>query len=193
MILITIEGIDGSGKSSIIDMLKDDSEFCYEFNPIFTHEPIGKKERFKASSASVRLYLFMEDHKKHLYALNSVKSSERLVICDRYTDSRCAYQSVETGKTVSEIRQMHPKNEVLPDKTIFLDVSPDVAVQRCSKKGDIESIERLHDVAVAYNKIIDSEPSRFVRIDANRPIESVFSDVKTEILLAADKPCQIST
>ncbi|NLD57012.1 MAG: dTMP kinase, partial [Methanomicrobiales archaeon] len=97
--LITLEGIDGSGKSTLHASLK---ELLPDLDPLFTREPgatwVGDQVRRAIKERSdpiTEATLFVADHAEHLATVVRPALAEgRLVISDRYSDSRYAYQSV---------------------------------------------------------------------------------------------------
>lgn len=98
ILLVTIEGIDGTGKSTLLAML---SETLADLSPVFTREPgatwVGTAVRRAIAEEAdpvAEALLFAADHAAHLAAVvRPALDEDRLVISDRYTDSRYAYQT----------------------------------------------------------------------------------------------------
>jgi dTMP kinase len=191
--LITLEGIDGTGKSSITRMLKKRFE-----DAVFTREPtnswIGKAVKRSIESDGdpiAELFLFIADHAEHITrVIRPALEEGKLVISDRYSDSRYAYQ----GATLSDlfddamgwIQSIHTNWTVAPDLTILFRIDPVVAVSRCGFRGDrtkFEKIAFLNKVQGNYLELMKREPERFVIVDAGMELE----DVEREVYLIIDK------
>ena len=187
--LITLEGIDGSGKSTITERLKNHPSLS---DVVFTREPtknwIGKAVEQAIQSDTDQIaefFLFTSDHAEHIAKLikPSLENGHN-IISDRYLDSRCAYQ----GATLSDrfedpikwIKSIHKGWTVIPNLTIFLDIDPEFATERCGNRGQqtkFEKMEFLQQVYDNYQKLIIEEPERFAVVDSNQPIEEVEKEV----------------
>ena len=195
LLLITIEGIDGTGKSTLIAALK---EKLADLDPVFTREPgatwVGEAVRraIKEQTDPVtEATLFVADHAAHLATLVRPALAEgKLVISDRYTDSRYAYQSVTLDgiipNPVQWLQEMHNHWSIVPDKTFLLVLSVDAALARLSEKNGREHFERrevLEKVQNNYLEFARNEPSRFVIVDAQKEKEEIATFVANEIRL----------
>ncbi|MDO9097457.1 MAG: dTMP kinase [Candidatus Methanoperedens sp.] len=189
--LITLEGIDGTGKSSIAKMLK--TRFP---EAVFTVEPtmswIGKTVKKSIESDAdplAELFLFIADHAEHIAKIvKPALEDGKLVISDRYSDSRYAYQ----GATLSDkfddamewVESIHKGWTIVPDLTILFTIDPAIAVSRCGIRGNhtkFEKIEFLETVQGNFLKLAKRDPQRFVVIDAGRELEVVRLEVETVI------------
>ncbi len=197
--LITLEGIDGTGKSSIIEILKP------RFNEVvFTKEPteswIGEAVRKSIDSdiyPLAELFLFVADHAEHLAKVIKPALSEgKIVISDRYSDSRYAYQGVTLSNLFEDaiewVWKIHKDWTIVPDLTILLTIDPTIAVSRCGVRGyhtKFEKIEFLKKVQENYLKLARKEPQRFVVIDAAHELEVVGYKIESVIMefLRGDK------
>ena len=180
LLLITIEGIDGSGKSTLLSALKVQ---LADLDPIFTREPgatwVGESVR-RAIAEQIdpvtEATLFVADHAAHLAKIiRPALASDRLVISDRYTDSRYAYQSVTLEGVIPDplawLKAMHNGWSIVPDKTFLLVIPIDDALLRLSEKNGREHFERreiLEKVQNNYFEYARAEPSRFVIVDAKK-------------------------
>jgi len=98
------------------------------------------------------------------------------VICDRYLDSSRAYQGGGSGLSDADIGLLHRigSQDMLPDLTLLVEVSPQVAVERLTLR-DTDGTDRIGGrddayharVAGAFSAFADAEPARFARIDGN--------------------------
>ena len=176
--LITLEGIDGSGKSTLHASLKD---LLSDLNPLMTREPgatwVGDQVR-RAIKEQIdpitEATLFVADHAAHLAKVVRPALAEgRLVISDRYSDSRFAYQSVTLRGIVPEpetwLRAMHDGWTIIPDKTFLCVLPIDEALTRLkpdSQREHFEKRETLENVQNNYLSYAKAEPGRFVIVDA---------------------------
>jgi dTMP kinase len=178
LLLITIEGIDGTGKSTLLAGLKS---HLADLDPIFTREPgatwVGEAVR-RAIAEQIdpitEASLFVADHAAHLSTLvRPALSKGRLVISDRYSDSRFAYQSVTLKGIVPDpevwLRAMHDGWSITPDRTFLLVLSIDDALARLADKSGREHFEKREVLEAVQNNYLAyarAEPSRFVIVDA---------------------------
>lgn len=187
--LITLEGIDGSGKSTICRLLQDDPIFggC-----IFTREPttswLGDAVNHALRSDAdhiAELMLFLADHADHVSRLirPSIEQGYN-VISDRYSASRCAYQGATLAGLFDDplewVRFLHKGWTVDPDLVILFDIDPLVAVQRCGDRGErskFEKTEFLKKVRNNYLRLTAEEPGKFVVVDADRSLNEVKEEV----------------
>ncbi|MDP3396674.1 MAG: dTMP kinase [Methanoregula sp.] len=176
--LITIEGIDGTGKSTLLTALKSQ---LADLDPIFTREPgatwVGEAVR-RAIAEQIdpitEASLFVADHAAHLSTLvRPALNKGRLVISDRYSDSRFAYQSVTLKGVVPDpegwLRAMHDGWSIIPDRTFLLVLSIDDALARLADKSGREHFEKREVLEAVQNNYLAyawAEPSRFVIVDA---------------------------
>lgn len=189
--LITIEGIDGTGKSSIVDMLK------HRFpDAVFTAEPtqswIGdmiKRAIISDTDALAELFLFTADHAEHITKLIRPALLEgKLVISDRYSDSRYAYQGAVLSHMFEDamewVQSIHKGWSIVPDLTILLTIHPSIAISRLERRGNHTKFERLKflkKVQENFLKLAQNEPQRFVVVDASQKLEKVAEDVEHAI------------
>ncbi|MHB8163474.1 MAG: dTMP kinase [Methanoregula sp.] len=193
--LVTIEGIDGSGKSTLLTALKSQ---LTDLNPLFTREPgatwVGEAVR-RAIAEQIdpitEASLFVADHAAHLATVVRPALAEgRLVISDRYSDSRFAYQSVTLKGIVPDpegwLRAMHDGWSITPDRTFLLVLSIDDALARLADKSGREHFERREVLEAVQNNYLmyaRKEPSRFVIVDASLGKEEIVKFVADGIRL----------
>ncbi|OPY22275.1 MAG: putative thymidylate kinase [Methanomethylovorans sp. PtaU1.Bin093] len=187
--LITLEGIDGSGKSTICRLLQDEKRFS---GCVFTREPttswLGDAVNRALRSDTdhiAELMLFLADHADHISRLirPSLESGSN-VLSDRYSASRCAYQGATLAGLFDEpldwVRSLHKGWTIDPDLILLFDIDPLVAVKRCGDRGErskFEKMEFLNKVRSNYLRLAAEEPSRFVVVNADRPLNEVKDEV----------------
>ncbi|MDD4136963.1 MAG: dTMP kinase [Methanoregula sp.] len=193
--LVTLEGIDGSGKSTLHAALK---ELLADLDPVFTREPgatwVGESVR-RAIAEQIdpvtEATLFVADHAAHLATLvRPALAAGKLVISDRYSDSRYAYQSVTLQPIIPEpeqwLRAMHNGWTIVPDRTFLCVLPVEDALTRLKPAGEREHFEKrevLEKVQNNYLAYARAEPSRFVIVDAMLPPETVARFVADAIRL----------
>jgi dTMP kinase len=187
--LVTLEGLDGSGKSSAVEMLRDSD--VVPPDTTFTREPTGSwyGDAVRRSIADddadslAELFLYTADHADHLASVvrPAIERGE-VVISDRYSDSRYAYQGAtlagEVPDPVAFVKKVHQPWTRPPDVTLYFEVDPVTAAERSGTTNKLETADFLRSVRENYERLIDAEPERFVRIDATRSKAAVQADVR---------------
>lgn len=183
---ITFEGIDGSGKSTQINLLED---YLKEegFEVVVLREPGGTElseairelllnSNFEINSIT-ELMLF-EAARSELVdnIIKPALESGKIVICDRFFDSTTAYQGYGRGLDLSTIdlfNELATRN-IKPDITFLMDISLEKAQSRTGQK-QLDKIESsggdfFQKVYLGFKKIAQKEEKRFVEIDASGTI-----------------------
>ena len=188
--LLTLEGLDGSGKTTAWEALSE----MYP-SAVFTREPtaswygdaVSRSMSDAGADPLAELFLFTADHADHLSRIVRPALAEgALVVSDRYSDSRIAYQAASLaesglvdGDPVEYIRDVHHAFSRPPDATIYLDIDPETAAARAGATNKFEHAAYLEGVQENYERLIDDDPDRFVRVDATQP-ESAVADAVGE-------------
>jgi dTMP kinase len=188
---ITFEGIEGVGKSTNISHLVDAIEGAGH-DVIVTREPGGTPmaERIRDLVAShgdeampdvAELLLVFAS--RALLVNNVIRPALEAgtwVVCDRFTDSSRAYQGGGRGLPADDINLLADwvHGDVTPDLTILLDAPVEIGMQRAGKRSDpdrfeSEQSEFFERVRGTYLRLAESEPARFVVVDATQPLEIV--------------------
>ncbi len=192
--LITIEGIDGTGKSTLVRNLK---ELLSDLNPVFTREPgstwIGEVVR-RGIAENINpvseALLFTADHAAHLETLVKPElKNGRLVISDRFADSRYAYQASTLRGILPDpmrwIKGIHEGWTIVPDLTFLLVIPVDDAIERLKRDRDhhehFECMTTLEEVKNNYLLLAEEEPERFILVDAKMEAERLSEFVAGEI------------
>jgi len=192
--LITLEGIDGSGKSTLYKGLK---ERLKDFNPLFTREPGSpylcdavRKAIAENDDPLVEATLFVADHAVHIATVvRPALEAGRLVISDRYTDSRLAYQQVSLKgyhpNPKAWVTAVHAGWSIKPDITFLFLLPPEVAISRISGRGEstdhFEKLEFLNEVQKNFCSNMAEDPERYVVIDATLPSDEILDFVEESI------------
>lgn len=192
--LITLEGIDGSGKTTVWEALSEsvDAVFTREPTDSWYGEAVSRSIADPEADPVAELFLYTADHAAHLArTVRPALEAGETVISDRYSDSRYAYQGVALDGVVKRpmeyIRGVHQPWTRPPDATIYLDVDPQTGAARSGATNKFEQAGYLAAVQRNYERLIEYEPERFVRVDATEPPEDVLDAVESaaERLLGA--------
>lgn len=195
--IISLEGGEGAGKTTILEKLKDWLE-ANRVDYISTREPGGVKisEQIREvildkdnteMDPRTEALLFAAARRQHL--IQKVKpalAAGKLVIFDRYVDSSLVYQGFVRGISIDEVFELNQFaiEGVLPDVTLYFDLDPEVGLARIGKDSNRE-INRLdlehksfHEKVREGYLLLNDRFDRFHVIDASQSIEDVFTQVK---------------
>lgn len=201
---ITIEGPDGSGKTSVIQALLPKLEKALKQRIVATREPGGSRiaEEIRElilnpenTEMDVRTeaLLYAAGRRQHLVEkiIPALEAGE-IVICDRFVDSSLAYQGVARGIGVEQVAAINQfaTDGLTPDMTLYLDVEADVGLARINQNKVNRQFDRLdqedlsfhQQVRSAYLDLLKQNPERMLLIDASQELEQVVSDSYNKIL-----------
>lgn len=207
---IAIEGIDGSGKTTQVERLKEILSKLHT-NLFFTKNPtdgeIGKFIR-QMLAGKIKFvpvayqYLFCADRAtQHEEIIEHLKKGET-VITDRYFWSSVAYGALDRGidfsqekgslkkgnLTLSAFSILSAYNEFLvPDITFFLKISAESAIKRLTNSRHIKDIydekDKLEKIAAGYEWLIKKFPEEFTVVDGEKSVEKVTEEIIAKIYL----------
>lgn len=192
-LFISIEGPDGSGKSTQIRKLK---EFLEERGKeaILTREPGGTEisEKIRAiildknnieMDDMTEALLYAASRAQHVaQVIKPALSEGKTVICDRFVDSSIAYQGYgrHLGDCVRIINEFAVAG-CMPDITFFLKVDPSIGKNRIKEEMqdrlELEKITFHNEVFQGYLALEEKYKERIIGIDANRPIQAISDDI----------------
>lgn len=188
---ITLEGPEGSGKSTQVRMLSD---FLGSkgINYILTREPGGtdlaEKIRSilknislnKVLSLKTEALLFQAARAQHVFEkIRPALDQNKVVICDRFADSSTVYQGVARGLGKAEVEALNKfsTDSLTPDLTLLLDIDPNIGLSRahirenCSiQKDRFEEQDLAFHIKIreSFLKLAADNPERFRIIDASQ-------------------------
>ena len=192
---ITLEGGEGAGKSTQIQVVKD-FLLTRGNDVVVTREPGGTSEgqeirnllvsgdKDKWSPLSETL-LILADRAAHLErVIRPALAEGKYVVCDRFFDSTKAYQGVAGGLGLDVIHNLQQPvlGTTLPDFTLLLDIDPEKGLRRAQERG---GELRFESKTLAYHRTLRNafldfaaqEPDRIFVIDADRDVEAVSADI----------------
>ena len=194
--LITFEGIDGSGKSTqaqkLWGRLRKEGR-----DPLLVREPGGTRlsERVRDLLLDRALHvapfaelLLFSAARAQLVAecIRPALEHERTVICDRFYDSTTAYQGA--GRQLGDLAWLHDFNRcvtggLVPHRTYFLDIDPAAALARGAPlfmdydRMEAAGLDFQQRVALAYRSLAREEPARFLLLKGTRSAEALHAQI----------------
>jgi len=196
---ITVEGIEGTGKSTNIDFLtslieKNGVEVLRTREPGGT--PMAETIRQllldhdqETLPEIAELLLFFASRSLHLRnAIVPALEAGKWVVCDRFTDASRAYQGSGRGLDMDRIEQLAEwvQEGMEPDLTILLDAPAEIGMQRAADRGagdrmDSQELSFYRRVREGYLGLAEQHPARFAVVDASRSLAQVQASIKAEV------------
>ena len=190
---ISFEGIEGSGKSSLIKNLKNYYK-NHALDVFFTKEPggteLGEKIReilldpTSKIDPSSELFLLMADRVHHVKnKINPNLNENKIVFCDRYIDSTIAYQGGGRDLDDKDIEGMIKMLKLpIPDLTILLDVPVETGLKRAKERSELDRFEKedidFHKkIRQSYLNLQKKYPDRIIIFNASMNENDVFEEV----------------
>lgn len=207
-IFITLEGVDGSGKSTQAEALAASLRDA-GLDVVLTREPGGSPvaERVRAilldpeageMAWATEVLLYLASRAEHVAkVIRPALESGAVVICDRFLDSTLAYQAwgrlEETQNVEATAAAIRRANDLgtgglSPEKTLLLDLDPGIGLQRAMDAGrgpdrlEGGGIDFLSRVRNGFLKLAAAEPERFTMVDADRQPSVIQEEIRSEIL-----------
>ena len=190
---ISFEGIEGSGKSSLLENLKK-YYLKKELEVIFTKEPggteLGKDIRGillnpeSSISSEAELLLLMADRIEHVTTIiNPNLKKNKIIFCDRYIDSTIAYQGKGRNLSEDKIKELIDiLNLPIPDLTILLDLPVEDGLLRANKRNELDRFEKedinFHkSIRKSYLDLQKKDPKRIFLFDSSISENKLFENV----------------
>jgi dTMP kinase len=206
-VFIAFEGGEGSGKSTQIELLADALRAAGR-DVTVTHEPggtsVGVEIRHLLLHSSERMtpraeaLLFAADRALHVdTVIRPALTAGHVVLTDRFVDSSLAYQGGGRELTVEDVRRVSrwATGGLRPDLTVLLDVPANVGLSRALGRDAADKLEAeplaFHErVRESFRHLADSDPSRYLVVDATRPPDEIAVDVRhaVEALFSHHRP-----
>ncbi len=190
-LFITVEGVEGVGKSTNLDFLE---AFLggNGVDVVVTREPggTGLGEEVRSLLLAVReqpvaplteLLLLFAARAQHIQTfIEPALAAGKWVLCDRFTDATYAYQGGGRGLDTELIRTLEDlvQGDLRPDYTVLLDVDVTTGLTRARGRGELDRIERetvdfFERVRARYLEMAETASGRYHVVDAGQPLEDV--------------------
>lgn len=198
--LITLEGVDGAGKSTHIAFIAQQLR-ARGRTVLVTREPGGTplaeqvrelvlREPMDALAETLLMFAARADHVRQV--IRPALEAGTWVVCDRFSDATAAYQGAGKGVPTELIKQLaeasHPG--LRPDRTLVFDCPYEIASQRLRATGrELDRFERegrefFERVRDAYLERAQSEPGRIQIIDASAALGKIQNELEKSILFS---------
>lgn len=200
---ITLEGVEGSGKSSVVGRLQAWLEQL-GLSVLVTREPGGSRlgqmirpilldARNDDLTAESELFLYMADRAQHVrQVLMPALAAGQVVLCDRFADSTVAYQGYGRGVDLSELAALNKVAQagLQPDLTLLFDLDVTIGLERARKRNtelgiaqaegrfEAEAMEFHQRIRGGFLALAEENAWRFRIIDASRSPDEVFEQAR---------------
>lgn len=197
---LSIEGLDGSGKSTQINYLTDAMD-RYGFEVAHSREPGGcpiseKIREIILDRANTEMdgvteaILYAASRAQHVrQVIRPAVEAGKVLLCDRFVDSSVAYQGGGRQLGVQQILEINAPavDGTLPMTTVYLDIRHEEALKRRFSASEPDRLEMEADsfharVEAAYKELIARDPARFVVVDATQKPEEIGRQVAEQVL-----------
>ena len=192
---ITVEGIEGVGKTTNIDFIHQQLQAAGR-DVVLTREPggtpLGEAIRgllldpvYTGMDSTCELQLMFAARAEHLAKVVwPALEQGQWVLCDRFTDATYAYQGGGRGIDIGVIARLEElvQGDFRPDLTLLLDVPVEIGLARASKRGALDRFEQekvafFERVRTAYLEMAARSPERYRVIDASLPLNDVQNQI----------------
>jgi dTMP kinase len=191
--LITFEGVEGAGKTTLAQHLADwlraqgvsvrltrepgGSPLGEHLRPLLLHEPLD---------AWAELFLFLADRRQHtLQVILPALEQGAWVLCDRYADSTLVYQGYGRGLDIALIRRLNAlaTGDLTPDLTVLIDLPVEDALARANapNRFEAETLAFHTRIREGYLQLACAEPRRFLVLDGLQPLEALQASLKQAV------------
>ncbi|MDD2366323.1 MAG: dTMP kinase [Desulfuromonadaceae bacterium] len=203
---ITFEGVEGCGKTTQIKMLSDNL-LKLGYSTKLTREPGGCKISDKIRSILLdaensgmspltELMLYAAARAQHIeeVIVPSIESN-KIVLCDRFSDATVAYQSYGRGIDISIISTLNSYacQGITPDLTVLVDCEPSLGLMRARKRieesagpreerFELETLAFHNRVRKGYLQLASEQSDRFLIVDGSDTIEAISAAIATKVL-----------
>ncbi|MBO8157645.1 MAG: dTMP kinase [Bacillaceae bacterium] len=196
-VFITFEGVEGAGKTTVIQLLQEKLKEEGYTSLLRTREPGGIEIAEEIRSiilnpahtqmdGRTEALLYAAARRQHLVEKVMPALGEgKLVLCDRFIDSSLAYQGHARGLGMDEVFRINQFaiQDCMPDLTFLLDLPPEKGLKRITNNEDreqnrldLEALTFHQKVYEAYEMLADQFPERIKKINADRPVNLVVDE-----------------
>lgn len=193
---LTLEGIDGAGKSSHLAAVRDHFEAMGRV-VVMTREPGGTPlaealrqmilhDAMDPLTEALLIFAARRDHIVNVIAPALARGD--VVVCDRFTDSTFAYQGFGRQFPLAVLEQLEQwvQAGLQPDLTLWFDLRPEVAATRLASarapdRFEAEKLEFFSRVRAGYARRAEQVPERFVRVDAEEEKHEIWKRIESAL------------
>lgn len=194
-LFITFEGPDGSGKTSVIQQMIPKLEEVLQRPVVATREPGGSRiaetirnvilnPDYTEMDARTEALLYAASRRQHVTeTILPALTQGEVVLCDRFVDSSLVYQGIARGIGVDEVKLINQfaTEGLEPDVTLYLDVDAEIGLERITRGRGQRQYDRLdqeklsfhQQVRQGYLQLLERQPERIKKIDANQLLDKV--------------------
>jgi dTMP kinase len=181
---VTFEGIDGSGKSTILKLVYEQLK-SQGYDVVSTYEPtdtwIGKQVKKCIETNTdpfVTVFTFIADRIEHGKQIQQWIDDGKIVLCDRYAESTYAYQSVQLQDMMKDsvrwLKELSKDRIPVPDRTFVFVIDPKKALDRIQSRDNLIPFERLAFLKKVHKNYLElAVGARFCKLDATKTREEL--------------------
>ncbi|MCY1692698.1 dTMP kinase [Exiguobacterium sp. SL14] len=197
---ITVEGPDGAGKTTQLQLLSDVLKEK-GYNVMTTREPggtrVGNEIRslilnpvFEEMTEMTEILLYAASRAQHVEELiRPALEAGTIVLCDRFVDASLAYQGYGLGHPIDLVRQINASatGGLAPDRTYLFDLTVSDSKKRMMDRGALDRIEQRDDafrarVYEGFQQIVATDSERVQIVQANRSIEAIHLELVEDVM-----------
>lgn len=197
---ITVEGPDGAGKTTQLQLLNDVLKEK-GYNVMMTREPggtrVGNEIRslilnpdFEEMKEMTEILLYAASRAQHVEELiRPALEAGTIILCDRFVDASLAYQGYGLGHPIDLVRHINDSatGGLAPDRTYLFDLTVTDSKKRMMDRGALDRIEQRDDAFRArvydgFKQIAASDPERVQIVQANRSIEVIHQELVEDVI-----------
>jgi dTMP kinase len=195
-IFISVEGPEGAGKTTIINMVVDQLK-NENYRILYTREPGGIRiaEQIRSvilnpenteMDGRTEALLYAAARRQHLVekVLPAINDGY-IVLCDRFLDSSLAYQGYARGLGMDEVLSINEFaiENLMPTKTLYFDIEPEEGFKRISQNEkreinrlDLEEMSFHYKVREGYHLLLENNRDRIIKINADQSVDKVLHE-----------------
>ena len=192
---ITMEGVDGSGKTTQLQLTARYLLDC-GYDVVTTREPGGTKlaERIRdvvldadaAVNPRTEVLLYLAARAEHVEkVIRPALEAGKIVLCDRFADSTMVYQGFVRGIEIDKVKALceFATDGIQPDLTILLDAAPEALLQRRADRGvkdrfEQEGLDFQKKVRAGFLLLANADRVRVKKVNALQNTEAVQADIQ---------------
>ena len=192
---ISLEGVDGSGKTTQLQLTARYLLDC-GYEVVITREPggTGMAEQIRSIvlyaedeiNLRTELLLYLAARAEHVEkVIRPALEAGKIVLCDRFADSTMVYQGFVRGIEIDKVKTLceFAADELQPELTILLDAAPEALLQRRADRGvkdrfEQEGLDFQKKVRAGFLLLANAEPQRVKKVNALQNTEAVQADIR---------------